>query len=183
MFYDEDRSTGVDELAESGEKLANVVKVEAGGGLVEDIERALASAGLFALLFFFRRGGIKALRASGRDKMRGQLHALGFAAAERGGGLSQPQVAQAQFFQHAQLVSDLGMPGEKLQRLTHSEVQDLMNMFSLVAHVKDCRFIACAFAIFAKKLDVGEKLHFDRHCPIPLARLAATARNIKREVA
>src|SRR5579859_7925217 len=85
VFNAEHGTTSVNELAEGGEELANVVKVETGGGLVKNIERAFAGASALALLFFFRRGRIKALRASGGDEMCGQLHALRFTAAQRGG--------------------------------------------------------------------------------------------------
>src|SRR5262249_6655696 len=159
------------------------VKVEAGGGFVKNVERALARAGALALLLLFRRSRIKAGSAARRHEMSRQLHALGFAAAQRGGGLSQAQVAQADFFQHAQLVSDLGMAGEKLQRLAHSEIQNLMDVFSFVANVEDGRFVTRAFAVLTNQFDVGQELHLDGHGPIALARLAAATWYVEAEMA
>ncbi len=42
MLDDEERAAAVDELAEGGEELGDVFEVEAGGGLVEDVEDAAA---------------------------------------------------------------------------------------------------------------------------------------------
>src|SRR6476659_7647948 len=57
-----------------------------------------------------------------------------------------------------------------------------MNVPALVAHIKDRRLVARAFALFANQFDVGKKLHLDGHGPITLARLAATTRYIERKM-
>src|SRR5580765_8471080 len=59
MLDAEHGTTRLNQLAEGGEQLADVVKMEAGSGLVENIERALAGASTLALFFFFRRSRIK----------------------------------------------------------------------------------------------------------------------------
>src|ERR1044071_6478286 len=183
MFNAKHGAAGVNELAEGGKQLADVVKMEAGGGLVKNIERAFAGTGTLALLFFFRRCRIKALRASGGDKMCRQLHALRFAPAQRCGRLSEAKITEANFFQHAQRVSNLGMAGEILERLAHGEVQDLMNVFAFIADVEDLRLVARALAIFTQEFHIGEELHFDGYGAIALACLTASARDIKAEVA
>ncbi len=43
VLDDEEGAAAVDEFAEGGEELSYVVEVEAGGGLVEDVEGAAAS--------------------------------------------------------------------------------------------------------------------------------------------
>src|SRR6476661_1044355 len=68
MLDDHHRVSRIDQPVENFEELANVVEVEAGGGLVEQIEGA---AGLDT------------------RKFGGQLHALGFAAGKRGGRLAE----------------------------------------------------------------------------------------------
>ena len=45
VFDDDERAAAVDELAEGGEELGDVVEVEAGGGLVEDVEDAAGLGG------------------------------------------------------------------------------------------------------------------------------------------
>ena len=74
VLDDDDGVAEVGEAVQDFEQLADVVEVEAGGGLVEEIEGA---AGL-AL-----------------GELAGELHALGFAAGERGGGLAEMDVAEA----------------------------------------------------------------------------------------
>ncbi len=74
VLDDDDGVAEVGEAVEDFEELADVVEVEAGGGLVEEVEGA---AGL-AL-----------------GELAGELHALGFAAGERGGGLAEVDVAEA----------------------------------------------------------------------------------------
>src|SRR5580658_10818688 len=59
VFNDKKRGAGLEKFAEGGEELGDVVEVEAGGGLVEDVEDALVF---------------------GARKMRGEFEALGFAA-------------------------------------------------------------------------------------------------------
>ena len=78
-------------------QLADVIEVQAGGGLVEQVER-LAGLPLRELL--------------------GELHALGFAAGKRSGGLAEMDVAQAHVDQRLQfLVDSGGRPAESARRL------------------------------------------------------------------
>ena len=45
MLDDEEGASAFDEFAECGEELGDVVEVEAGGGLVEDVEGSAACLG------------------------------------------------------------------------------------------------------------------------------------------
>src|SRR5437899_9037622 len=76
VLDDEHGVAEINEALQHVEELANVIEVQAGGGFVENVERA---AGL----------------AFG--KFAGQLDALGFTAGERGGGLAEGDVAEADF--------------------------------------------------------------------------------------
>ena len=58
-----------------------------------------------------------------------------------------------------------------------------MNVFAFIADIENLRLVARAFAVFANQFDVGEELHLHRHGAVALARLTATAGNIKTEVA
>src|SRR5216683_2024692 len=66
----------IDEALQDVEKFSHVVEVQAGGGLVEDVERASCLS--------FR-------------ELACQLDALRFAAGERGGGLAEGDVAETDF--------------------------------------------------------------------------------------
>ena len=97
-----------EELAKGGEQLLDIVEVQAGGGLVENVKHA----------------GI-----GGVHQMRGELEALGFAAGKRGGGLAEAQIAEADFVEDLELGSDLGDAGEKVQGLAHGEAAELRECF------------------------------------------------------
>ena len=84
VLDDDDGVAEIGEAVQDLEQLAHVVEVQAGGGLVEQIEGA---AGL-AL-----------------GELAGQLHALRFAAGERGGALAQVHVAEADIDQGLQLLA------------------------------------------------------------------------------
>src|SRR5262249_3904532 len=67
VFDDEERSAGLEQLAEGGEEFGDVVEVQAGCWLVENIKDAFVDA---------------------LPKMRCELQALGFAAGQRRAGLA-----------------------------------------------------------------------------------------------
>ena len=136
--------------------------MEAGSGLIEDIEDAL----------IFRA-----------RKMRGKFQALRFAARKRGGGLAEPEIAEADFIQDAQLGDDFGNTIEEGESLARRELQDFVNIFAAITNIEDAGFEARATAFFADKLDVGEKLHFDGDGAVALAGFAAAARNVERKMA
>ena len=85
----------VDQALQHAEQPAHVLEVEAGGGLVEDVERA--------------PGG--ALAELGR-----QLHPLRLATRQRGRGLAEAHVAEADVDQRLQVPGDGGLVGEELER-------------------------------------------------------------------
>jgi len=78
VLDDQQGTAAVDELSECGEELGNIVEVQAGGGLVENVERAAAR---------LRSGVVGAASAAGArgSEMRGELDALGLSAGERSG--------------------------------------------------------------------------------------------------
>ena len=115
-------------------------------------------------------------------QVRGQLHALGFAAGERGRRLAEPQVAEADFVQHAQLLDDLGHAGEEVQRLLDGEVEHVVNVLAVITNLEDLGLVARAFALLADQLDVGEELHFDGDSAVALADFAAAAGNVEGEM-
>ena len=115
-------------------------------------------------------------------QVRGQFHALRFAAGERGRRLAQPQVAEADFVEHAQFLGDLGDVGEELQGLADGQVQHVVDVLALVANVEHLRLVARAFAFFADQFDVGEELHFDGDGAVALAGFAAAAGDVEGEM-
>src|SRR5260370_18678303 len=86
----------IDEGLQDVEKFSNVVKVAAGSGLVQDVERA---AGL-AL-----------------GKLAGELDALGFAAGKSGSGLAEGDVAEADFYESRKFLLNLRNIFKQFQRV------------------------------------------------------------------
>src|SRR6266851_694809 len=113
--------------------------MEAGGGLVEDVEGA---AGL-AL-----------------GKLAGELDALGLAAGEGGGGLAELHVAEADFDEGGKLLLNLRNLVEQLQGFGGRKIQDVGNGVALEAHGERFGIVAAAAADFAGYIDVGKKIHF-----------------------
>ena len=66
-------------------------------------QRTLAAASLV-------RCGVR--DGAGGGEVGGELDALGFAAGERGGGLAEADVAEADLVEDVELVDDLGVAGE-----------------------------------------------------------------------
>ena len=96
VLDDDDRVAEIDQPVQHVEQLADVVEVQAGRRLVEEVER---------------------LAGVGPGQLGGQLDALGLAAGERRRGLAERQVVEADVVQRLQDVANLGDVAEQLQRL------------------------------------------------------------------
>ena len=115
VLNDDERVPGVQELAQCAHELGNVVKVQAGGGLVEQKQRALARQWLARL----------GLCARGLGQKARQLQALGLAARERGHALAQLQVVQPHVDQRLQGADDLGVIGKQRSGFAHGQCQHI----------------------------------------------------------
>ena len=82
VFDDHERSAGIEKFAKRGEEFGDVVEVEAGRRLVEDVEDLLVLAA---------------------REVRREFEPLRFPAGERCGRLAETQVAETDFVEHAQL--------------------------------------------------------------------------------
>ena len=136
--------------------------MQPGGGLVEDVDgppgRALLQFG-------------------------GQLDPLRLAAGQRRGGLAQPDVAQADVDQRAQVAVDAGDRLEELRRLLDRHVQHFGDGLALVVHLQGLAVVARAVADLARHVDVGQEVHLDLDGAVARARLAAAALDVEREAA
>src|SRR6266852_1772821 len=136
--------------------------MQAGGGLVEDVEGA---AGL------------------GLGKRAGELDALGFAAGERGGGLAELDVAEADFDEGGKFLLNLRNFVEQLQGFGGRKIQDVGNGVAFEAHGERLGIVAAAAADFAGDVNIGKKIHFDAAQAIALAGFAAAAFYVEAEAA
>ena len=147
---------------EDFEELAHVVEVKAGGGLVEQVESA---AGL-AL-----------------GKLAGQLHALRFAAGERGGALAEMYIAEADIDEGLQLLANVGHVCEDGERVFDGEVEHVGDGVALEFYGQRFLVVAAAVADFTLNIDVGHEVHFNAPLAVALAGFAASTGDVKAESA
>src|SRR5258708_739479 len=135
VLDDQDTAAVLDQPLERGQQFGDVVEVQAGGRLVENVERATASC----------------LR-----KMRRQLHSLGFTAAQRCGRLSKAQITEADVRQNLQLRNQALVLRKEGQSFLHRQLQNFVDVQAAVTYVQNAALEARAFALFTHQLHVGE---------------------------
>src|SRR6185437_8086012 len=160
VLDDDDGVAEVGEAVEDFEEAAHVVEVEAGGGLVKQIKSA---AGL-ALAEF-----------------AGNLHALGFAAGERGCRLAEVNVAESDIDEGLQLLIDLGDVGEDGQGVFNGEVEDVGDGVTVEFYGEGFLIVTAPVTDFALDVDVGEEIHFDAALAFALAGFAAASGDVEGE--
>ena len=104
------RVPGVEQLAQRAHQLGDVVEVQAGGRLVEQVQRALARQPLCR-------------RADGLGQEAGQLQALRLAARQRRHRLAQAHVLEADIDDRLQHAQHLAVVGEQLHRFADGQVE------------------------------------------------------------
>ena len=162
VLDDDDGVAEVGEAVEDFEELADVVEVEAGGGLVEEIEGA---AGL-AL-----------------GELAGELHALGFAAGEGGGGLAEVDVAEAYVDEGLELDVDGGDVLEDGDGVFDGEVEEVGDAVAVELDGESLLIVTASVTYFAEDVDVGEEVHLDAALAFSLAGFAASALHVEGEAA
>ena len=136
--------------------------MQAGGGLIQDVERAAGVA-----LAEFQR----------------QLDALRFTTRQCGGSLPQLDVTQAHIQQGLQLARNGGHRLQELERGFHRQVEDLSNVFPLVQHLKRLAVVALPGTDIARHIHIGQKVHLHLHHSVALASLAAPTRHVEGKAA
>ena len=72
---------------------------------------------------------------------------------------------------------------KNVERLAHRQVEHLVDVLAAVLDLEHLRLEPLAVALVARHEHVGEELHLDADLALALARLAAAARHVEREVA
>ena len=154
MLDDDDGVAGVTQLVQHLQQQSDVVEVQPGGGLVQDVERAARVA---------------------LAQLQPQLDALRLAAGQRGGALPQADVAQAHVQQGLELARNRRHGAEEAVRVLHRHVQHLVDVAALVEDLQRLAVVALASAGVARHVDVGQEMHLHLQHAVALAGLAATA--------
>ena len=162
VFDDDDGVASEDECLEGCQQFFDVVKVESGGGFVEDEQ---GGDGLFLA------------------EVIGQFDALVFSAGEGAAGLSQFDVAQPDVLQGFHSLYNLGFAvlGEKFYGLVDGHVEHVIDGLSVELHVEDFLLEAAAVAGFTFQDEVVHKLHFDGDGAFSLAFFTASSFGIEGE--
>ena len=161
MLDHDDRVAAVDQAVQQVQQLGDVVEVQAGRRLVEDVERPAGGA---------------------LGQLPGELHALRFAAGERRRRLAELDVAEADLVERAAgCWRSSGCCGT-----VSSPCSTVMSRISamicpLYVHLQRLAVVALAAADVAGDVDVGQEVHLDLDLPVALARLAAAALHVEAE--
>ena len=160
VLNDDDRIAGIDEFLEHLEQRRYVLEGQAGGGLVEDIERPA--------------GGTL-------GKLGGQLDPLGFTTRKRGRGLAEVDIAEPDIVQRFQLTFKSRKILEERQRLGYRHVEHLGDILALEPDFQSLAVITLTVADLTGHGDIGQKLHLNLDKAVAAASLAASSLDIERE--
>ena len=162
VLDDDHRVAQVGQAVDHVQQLADVVEVQAGGRLVEDV---------------------KGLARVGPRQLGGQLDALGLAAGERRRGLAQRNVTQAHVVQGLQDPADSRHVGEELERPVDRHVEHVGDRLAVELDRQRLGGEPRTAAGVAGDPDVGQEVHLDPLLPGPLAGLAPAAGLVEAEPA
>ena len=150
----------IPELMQHVQQLLNIRKMQTGGRLIENIQRLPGTAfGQFAR----------------------QLHALCFTARERGSGLTQSNVRQANVHQRLQLTCQRRNGIEELTCFFNRHIQHFVDSLAFVLNFQRFAVIALAFALIARHVDIRQEVHFDFDHAVALTGFTASATDVKAE--
>ena len=158
MLNHKHRISFLHERGKHREQFLNILKMESGGGFIQDIESVAGRA--------FR-------------KFCRQFDALRFAAGKRRCGLPQLHIPQSHVYKRAQSRGDLRDVLEKSQRVFAREIQDVRNRQVVVGNRKRFAVVALAVALLALNINIRKEIHLNFFHPVPFARLAPAAFYIK----
>src|ERR1700733_954709 len=162
VFDDDDGVAEVGEVVKDFEEFADVVEVEAGGGLVEEVEGA---AGL----------------AFG--KLASKLHALRFAAGQRGSGLAEMDVAEAHVDQSLEFLVDGWDVFEDGDGVGDWQIEEVSDGVAVEFDRERLLIVTAAITYFAEDVNVGKEVHLDATLSFSLAGLAPASLDVEGEAA
>ena len=200
VLDDDQRVAGVQQFAQAAHQLGDVVEVQAGGGLVEQEQRALAQAPWAAIRRPVPRGERRRSGAARRAARRRlvwprcgigqkarQLQPLGLTAAQRGHRLAQPHVVQPHVDDGLQPRGDGGVAAEHDHRLGDGQLQHVGHAQLIrPAGELDLQQLgaeALAVAIGAAQVHVAEELHLHMLEARAAAGGAAAVAGVEAELA
>ena len=162
MLDDNDGIATGNKAAQNVHEDADVLEMETGGGLVEDID---GTAGI-------------ALRQLG-----GKLDALALTTREGGGRLAELDIAEADILDGLDLAKDVGDVLEELAGLVDGHIEDIGNGLALIAYLEGLAVVATPVADLTGYLDIGQEIHLDGLIAVAATGLATASLDVERETA
>ena len=170
VLDDDQRMPGLNQLAQRAHEFGDVIKVQAGGGLVQQEQGAAvrAQGQRLAADAGDRRLGLALADVAGQKA--GELQALRLAARQRGHRLAELDVFKPHIDDGLQGANHLAVVGEQLAGLADGEVKHIGHIEHDAAAVRvtplDPDFenfgpVALAVAVGAAQVHVAEELHLD----------------------
>ena len=126
---------------------------------------------------------VKGLARARATQFRGNLDALGLAAAEGGRRLAKRQVTQSNFLEQVQGFCNFWQVLEKFRRIGNAHFQNFGNILALEIDFAGGIVKALAVAHIAGHLDAGQNVHIYHFYARPFASVTATALHVKAETA
>ena len=157
---DDDRGPGLQQLVEDAGQRGHVERVQAGGRLIEDVQRAALAAA----------------------QPGGDPEPLRLAAGQRRRGLAEPQVTQADLVDGPQGRGDRGPAGEPLQGVVHAQAEHVGYGQAVDRRGQGGVVEAGAVAGGAADGDVGQVLDVEVDVAEPAAGRALALTGVEREV-
>src|SRR5665647_385676 len=152
----------LDEPVKNFQQHPNILKMQAGGWLVEDVE---GSAGV-------------TLRQLCR-----KLDALCFSTRECRRALAEVNVSEPNVVERVELLIDARLVLEECQRVFNGQVEHIGYAQASEANLECLAIVSLSFAHVARHVDVGKEMHLDLHQPVAFASLAASALHVEGESA
>ena len=144
------------------QQLLDVVEMQPGGGLVQDVE-GLAGGTL--------------------GELARQLHALRLTARERGGILAEAHVRQADVGERLELPGRGRHVLEEARGILDGHVEHFVDVLAAVADLERLAVITLAAAHVTRHVHVRQEVHFHADHAVTLAGLAASALDVEAETA
>ena len=160
VLDDHSRIAALHQLAEDLRQLGDIVKMQAGRGLIEDID------GLSGAL---------------SGQLCRQLNPLRLAARELRGRLSELDIAQPDIVEGLDLTPDAGYIFKKYHRLLDGHFQNVGDIFPFIADLQCLAVVALSVAHFAGHIYIGEEMHLDLDDAVARAGLTASALHVERK--
>src|SRR5690606_22816163 len=150
------------QCVQGGQEFFDIMKMQAGRWLIENKYNMI--------VFIFP------------SEKRSQFYTLSFTAGKCTRRLAESDISKTHIDERFDLFNNLTFGLKEIHCFFDAEIQDVIDIFSIVGDFEDLLFKARSVTFIAFELHVCEKLHFDHNLSFPFTGLTTSAFNIEREM-